>query len=130
MMKLQTTSQYEQKYREQWNETFANDSYDHPDQFQDSKFSYDAVWLAALALHKTNEELKALKQNVSLANFTLDNTDMLSVNISSKIYNNVLNTSFNGATVSLMLFSLDFVITCEHKIILILLNLGLCKSSF
>ena len=109
-MKPQTTSQYEQKYREQWNETFANES--HPDQFQDSKFSYDAVWLVALALHKTNEELKALEQHVSLANFTLDNTNMLSVNISSKIYNNVLNTSFNGATVSLKLFLVDVVITC------------------
>ena len=63
------------------------------------------MWLAALALHKTNEELKALEQHVSLDNFTLRNTDMLSVNISSRIYNNALNTSFYGATVSFFNFS-------------------------
>ena len=99
-MYLQTEATYEQKYREQWNKTFANDSRSHPDQLQDGKFSYDAVWLAALALHKTNEELKTFRQYVSLDNFTLRNTDVLSVNISSKIYNNALNTSFDGATVS------------------------------
>ena len=97
---LQTKETYEQKYREQWNKTFANDSRSHPDQFPDSQFYYDAVWLAALALHKTNEELKIFGQYVSLNNFTLRNTDMLSVNISSRIYNNALNTSFDGATVS------------------------------
>ena len=99
-MYLQTEATYEQKYREQWNRTFANDSRFHPDQLQDSKFSYDAVWLAALALHKTNEELKTFGKYVSLVNFTLRNTNMLSVNISSRIYTNALNTSFDGATVS------------------------------
>ena len=95
---------YEQRYREEWDRVFANDPQTHPDQLQDGKFSYDAVWLAALALHKTNEELKTLEQDVSLDNFTLKSTDPLSVNISSRIYNNALTTSFHGATVSLKYF--------------------------
>ena len=98
---LQTDATYEQRYREQWNKTFANDPRTHPDQLQDGKFSYDAVWLAALTLHETHEELKTLEQHVSLDNFTLKSTDTLSVNISSRIYNNALTTSFHGATVSL-----------------------------
>ena len=100
-MYLQTEVEYERSYREQWNKTFAGDSQFHPDELEHGKFSYDAVWLAALALHKTNEELKNYMLTTSLDNFTLDNTDILSVNISSRIYNNALTTSFNGATVSL-----------------------------
>ena len=100
-MKLQSATTYKEKYEEQCNETFKfiNDPRCQ-DQLQDSKFSYDAVWLAALALHKTNEELKSLEQHVSLDNFTLDNTDNLSGKIASKLYNNALNASFYGATVS------------------------------
>ena len=99
-MELQNDTTYKEKYEERCNETFKfNNNPQCQDQLQDSKFSYDAVWVAALALHKTNEELKTL-QHVSLDNFTLDNTDMLSGKIASKIYNNALNASFYGATVS------------------------------
>ena len=106
---------YEERYREQWNSTFArlNDSQRHPDRLTDGKLIYDTIWLTALALHKTNEELKTLEQHASLDNFTLNPTDTLSASISDRIYNNALNTSFNGATVSCLLFSVDIELICN-----------------
>ena len=97
---FQNRTTYEQEYREQWNKTFGNES--HPDQLEDGKFIYDATWLGALALHKTDQDLKEMNSSSGLENFTYGSAD-----ISTLIYKHALATSFNGATVSVILYSAD-----------------------
>jgi gamma-aminobutyric acid type B receptor len=89
-------STYEQEYRKQWNKTFGNES--HPDQLEDGKFIYDATWLGALALHKTDKDLKEMNPSRGLENFTYGSAD-----IRKLIFKHALATSFNGATGSVKL---------------------------
>ena len=60
----------------------------------DSAFMFDAMWTAALALNKTEARLK--KMNLSLKNFSYDDP----YNISDIIYEEALNVTFFGLTVS------------------------------
>ena len=91
----QTKESYEKEYRQQWNVTFEklNDSRSHPDLVLDSTLAYDATWLAALALHKTNEELQ-------MNNSNLDNYTHKSTHIRDIVYKHALTTTFDGASVS------------------------------
>ena len=93
----QTKESYKEKYRQQWNLTFErlNDSRNHPDQLLDGTLAYDATWLAALALHKTNEELRMKESNLSLDNYTHKSTDIRNI-----VYKHALTTIFDGASVS------------------------------
>ena len=61
-------------------------------QLEDSAFMFDAVWAAALALNNTS---------VDLVKFAYDRED--SVNISQKIYQEMLDLDFLGLTVSYFL---------------------------
>lgn len=86
---LQTYNDYEQEYR--WR--LQND-YRHynADIFEDSVYTFDAVWAAALALHNAS---KVLENNLTLMDF-----DYNSNSISTAIFEAALNTSFLGLSVS------------------------------
>jgi len=75
-------------------------------QLEDSAYMFDAVWVAALALNKTNEEL---------LNFNYEGES--SINISQSIYNNLVNVKFFGLTVSEISAAGLFVIllACIHN---------------
>ena len=91
---------YEREYKELQLLTFGNDSsnnsYKVVDELYFSTFVYDAMWLAALALHKTEEQLQFEMPPNSLTNFRYANGE----NIRNIIYKQALNTTFNGASVS------------------------------
>ena len=70
----------------------------HTNRERDVPFAYDSVWLAALALNKTEQDLKMESPPRSLANFTYNSEDMR-----WSIYKHALNTSFVGASVSLLI---------------------------
>ena len=58
---LQSLSQYEDLYREEWRNYFNNTNYSsHPNDTAKTAFGYDATWLAAQALHGAEEELRAM----------------------------------------------------------------------
>ena len=69
----------------------------HTDHERDSTFAYDTVWMAALALHKTERELQKQESPSNLSEFTY-----YSRNIQEIIYKHALKTRFNGASVSCM----------------------------
>ena len=60
----------------------------------ESAFIYDAFWTAALALNRTQTRL--IERNLTLLNFTYDDKH----NISDIIYEEALNVTFFGLTVS------------------------------
>ena len=65
----------------------------------DSAYVFDAMWTAALALNRTESQLKNL--GLSLKNFSYDDE----YNISDIIYKEALQVEFFGLTVSLYLHS-------------------------
>ena len=60
----------------------------------ESAYTFDAIWAAALALNKTETRLNEM--NLTLLNFTYDDK----YNISSIIYEEALKVKFFGLTVS------------------------------
>ena len=60
----------------------------------ESAYIFDAFWTAALALNRTQTQLS--KRNLTLLNFTYDDK----YNISDIIYDEALNVTFFGLTVS------------------------------
>ena len=60
----------------------------------ESAYIFDALWTAALALNRTETRLN--EENLTLLNFTYDDVH----NISDIIYEEALNVSFFGLTVS------------------------------
>ena len=62
----------------------------------ESAFIFDALWTAALALNRTQTRLSEL--NLTLLDFTYDDK----YNISDIIYDEALNVTFLGLTVSLV----------------------------
>jgi len=86
---LQTYNQYEQQYRRRLQNDYPNYN---ADVFEDSVYTFDAVWAAALALHNAS---KVLENNVTLLNFSYN-----SVSISEAIFEAALNASFFGLSVS------------------------------
>ena len=66
---------------------------------EEAAAAYDAVWTAALALHATEEQLADIASSAnfasSIADFTYNDKNM-----SQRFYNNCLQVSFSGASVS------------------------------
>ena len=62
----------------------------------ESAFIFDALWTAALALNRTQTRLS--ERNLTLLDFTYDDK----YNISDIIYDEALNVTFFGLTVSLV----------------------------
>ena len=65
----------------------------------ESAYIFDAFWTAALALNRTQTRLS--KRNLTLLNFTYDDK----YNISDIIYDEALNVTFFGLTVSYRLIT-------------------------
>ena len=83
----------------------------HPNETEKTAFGYDATWLAALALHGAEEELKEKSPPINLKNFTHSRSDAEdNYMIRSLIYSNALNTTFHGASVSIIII----IMACFH----------------
>ena len=86
---LQTFNDYEIEYQKR----LENDYTGTPDNlFEDSVYTFDAVWTAALALHNVS---KSLENNLTLMDFNYN-----SETISKAIYDAAISTSFFGLSVS------------------------------
>jgi gamma-aminobutyric acid type B receptor len=88
---FENKSSFLKEFRKKRNMTPGNEN--HTNRERDVPFAYDSVWLAALALHKTEQDLKMESPPRSLANFTYNSEDMR-----WSIYKHALNTSFVGAS--------------------------------
>jgi len=89
IVSLQTFNDYEIEYQNRLkNDTAAN-------LFEDSVYTFDAVWTAALALHNAS---KSLGNNLTLMDFNYSSET--SETISKAIYDAAVNTSFFGLSVS------------------------------
>ena len=99
-MFLQSIDEYWQRYNLKANATNIIPGVNHPDQSEDSTLSYDAVWVAAKALHKTEEHFKLNETtNLTLKDFWNTNSS-IGKTISDEIYKNALEMSFYGVSVS------------------------------
>ena len=99
----QNITEYEELYRHHWVNYFNHTIFSsHPNETEKTAFGYDATWLAALALHGAEEELKEKNPSITLRNFTHSRSDAEDNSmIRSLIYSNALNTTFHGASVSI-----------------------------
>ena len=70
----------------------------HPDFAVDARITYDAMWLAALALDKVDQQLKTMSPPLSFSDFDYDNQN--GTIIKELFYKTALNTTFAGASVS------------------------------
>ena len=93
----------------------------HTDHERDSTFAYDTVWMAALALHRTEIDLQGQEPSRSLNNFTYHSKDIQEI-----IYRHALNTRFNGASVSCVYtYTVKY---CDHIFIYIYIYIYISSS--
>ena len=86
---------FHELYEEKRNVTISEG---HPDLAVQARITYDAMWLAALALDKVNRQLKTMSPPLSLSDFNYSNQN--GTIIKMLFYQTALDTSFDGASVS------------------------------
>ena len=89
-MFIQSWNDYKEFYAERFRDLFNDTSV--PYNLEDGAYMFDTVWAAALALHNTAAKLPS---GQSLLDFNYSNS-----NLSKMIYEEALNVSFFGLTVS------------------------------
>ena len=119
---LQSLSQYEDLYREEWRNYFNNTNYSsHPNDTAKTAFGYDATWLAAQALHGAEEELRTMDPPRSLLDFfeNEENQTETKKYIQDRIYLHARTTAFNGSSVSMDMYTKYWLCNIRYIIITI-----------